>query len=52
MRLTRDEIILVGALISALVVGEFVKRYRIAHPEPVTPAHTVSKNNPRAKSTR
>ena len=32
MRLTRQEIILLGAVALALVVGECVKRYRTAHP--------------------
>ncbi|EDY16404.1 hypothetical protein CfE428DRAFT_6121 [Chthoniobacter flavus Ellin428] len=52
MKLTRHEIILVVALISALVGGEFVKRYRLAHPVPIAPEQPVSKNNSRAKSAR
>jgi hypothetical protein len=52
MKLTRHEIILVVTIISALVVGEFVKRYRVAHPESATSIQPISKNNSRAKSVR
>jgi hypothetical protein len=52
MKLTRHEITLIVALVSALVVGEFVKRYRVAHPVPVAPAKPLPKNISRAKSVR
>jgi hypothetical protein len=52
MKLTRHEIILIVAIVSALAVGEMVKRYRLAHPEPVTPTQPISKNNSRAKPVR
>jgi len=52
MKLTRHEITLLVALVSALAVGEFVKRYRAAHPAPIVPAKPISKNIPRAKSVR
>lgn len=52
MKLTRHEIILVVAIASALVIGEFVKRYRAAHPVEITPAKPLSKNISRAKSVR
>ncbi len=37
MKLTRDEVMLVAALILALAAGEIVKQYRAAHP-PAAPA--------------
>jgi len=52
MKLTRHEITLLVAIVSALVVGGFVQRYRAAHPEPVAPVKPLSKNIPRTKSVR
>jgi hypothetical protein len=43
MKLTRHEIILAAAVISALVIGGFVKRFRAAHPPVATPAKVLSK---------
>jgi hypothetical protein len=34
MKLTRQEILLLAALVFALAVGAVVKRYRLAHPVP------------------
>jgi hypothetical protein len=52
MKLTRHEILLVAAIISALVVGGFVKRFRGTHPVPIAPAKSISKNNSPAKAVR
>jgi hypothetical protein len=52
MKLTRHEILLVVAIVSALVVGGFVKRFREAHPVPIAPAKSISKNNSHARAVR
>jgi len=50
MKLTRHEITLLVAIVSALVVGEFVKRYRAAPPVKIALAKPISKNISRAHS--
>ena len=52
MKLTRHEITLLVAIVSALVIGEFVKRYRAVHPVEVAPVKPISKNISRAHSAR
>jgi hypothetical protein len=52
MKLTRHEILLVVAIVSALIVGGFVKRFREVHPVPIVPAKPISKNNSHAKAVR
>jgi hypothetical protein len=42
MKLTRHEIILLAAVLTALALGGLVKRFRAAHPVPVAPVKPVS----------
>lgn len=43
MKLTRNEIGLLAALILALAMGALVKRFRDARPVPLPPAKSISK---------